>query len=530
MAETKDLQKRPSDLKDIEIPGSSPKEIGDAFKDALNKAKAQLEASGKQPTDDEIFALASKMMSGYIQDVILFPYLTRTVGGAKAEQLGKLLEKVVGQQDALTTAERELFANFYKNVQAEQNKALKNWVDLNIKIREDAYEAVAGPLKFQANMASLISGIGAIVSVFPGHEDLGRSMMTSGETMARIASQKIMALESELKMLSPEEIRKRAEPIQRLYETQNRKEAQKAIESGLTPDLVEHQYGRILNGSGQHFVTGRESTSGFKLPAYDDRRLSGLEKAMNAASPYDTELRGAAAKYGLDWRELKLRMLVESGGQATKNGKPITSVQGAVGLMQFMPETAKGLGIDPTDPKQSIHGAAQLMAEALVKHGGRTDKLDSEYYGGSNQAAWGPNTKQYVENLKKLRLRTMGQEVITYKVEDIKLAKAKDTKTSDASDILKTDTTVAVLNNPEASTTATAVYDALMKRMGVGSPDGVKQPYDAVAHLAQAPTISTTDIKGLRQSAAALSHDGDTGERARPTPVIVPVLEPRAFS
>ncbi len=92
------------------------------------------------------------------------------------------------------------------------------------------------------------------------------------------------------------------------------------------------------------------------------------------------------------------------------------------------------------------------------------------------------------------------------------------------------DRPVAVLNNPEASTTATAVYDALIKRMGVGSPDGVKQPYDAVAHLAQAPTTSTTDIKGLRQSAAALSHDGDTGERARSTPVIVPVLEPRAFS
>ena len=35
---------------------------------------------------------------------------------------------------------------------------------------------------------------------------------------------------------------------------------------------------------------------------------------------------------------------------------------GAIGIAQFEPSTAQGLGIDPHDPIQSLQGAAQLMA------------------------------------------------------------------------------------------------------------------------------------------------------------------------
>ena len=42
---------------------------------------------------------------------------------------------------------------------------------------------------------------------------------------------------------------------------------------------------------------------------------------------------------------------------------------GAVGLMQFMPATAAGLGIDPTDPAQAIDGGAKYLRAQLDRFG-----------------------------------------------------------------------------------------------------------------------------------------------------------------
>lgn len=42
---------------------------------------------------------------------------------------------------------------------------------------------------------------------------------------------------------------------------------------------------------------------------------------------------------------------------------------GEIGIAQFMPETAKGLGIDPADPHQALHAAAQLMARYYQANG-----------------------------------------------------------------------------------------------------------------------------------------------------------------
>ena len=66
------------------------------------------------------------------------------------------------------------------------------------------------------------------------------------------------------------------------------------------------------------------------------------------------------------------------------------SHKGALGLAQLMPQTARLLGVDPTDPKQNLEGGARYLArqyrkfgswplalaaynagpEAVVKHGG----------------------------------------------------------------------------------------------------------------------------------------------------------------
>src|SRR6266849_5321988 len=59
------------------------------------------------------------------------------------------------------------------------------------------------------------------------------------------------------------------------------------------------------------------------------------------------------------------------------------SPAGAVGIAQFLPGTAAGLGINPWDPIQALRGAAQLMASYSKTYGGDYAKALAAYNGGS---------------------------------------------------------------------------------------------------------------------------------------------------
>lgn len=52
-------------------------------------------------------------------------------------------------------------------------------------------------------------------------------------------------------------------------------------------------------------------------------------------------------------------------------------LSGATGIAQFLPSTASSLGIDPTDPVQSIFGAAQYDAQLYQKSGSWLSALQS---------------------------------------------------------------------------------------------------------------------------------------------------------
>lgn len=57
---------------------------------------------------------------------------------------------------------------------------------------------------------------------------------------------------------------------------------------------------------------------------------------------------------------------------------------GASGIMQLMPETAKGLGVeDVFDPEQNITGGAKMLAYLLVDYGGDTTLALAAYNAGS---------------------------------------------------------------------------------------------------------------------------------------------------
>jgi cell wall-associated NlpC family hydrolase len=61
----------------------------------------------------------------------------------------------------------------------------------------------------------------------------------------------------------------------------------------------------------------------------------------------------------------------------------VVSSAGAEGIAQFMPATAAGMGIDPSNPTQSIEGAAQLLGSYTRQFGSYSDAL-AAYDAGSS--------------------------------------------------------------------------------------------------------------------------------------------------
>lgn len=85
-----------------------------------------------------------------------------------------------------------------------------------------------------------------------------------------------------------------------------------------------------------------------------------------AAAPaaYRSMFEEAARRHGVPAALLAAVAKVESGFN-----RAAVSGAGARGLMQLMPGTARGLGVDPMDPAQAVDGAARLLATHLRTYG-----------------------------------------------------------------------------------------------------------------------------------------------------------------
>ena len=67
------------------------------------------------------------------------------------------------------------------------------------------------------------------------------------------------------------------------------------------------------------------------------------------------------------------------------------SPSGAVGIAQFLPRTAAGMGINPWDPIQALRGAAQMMADYSHQFGGDYAKALAAYNGGTGTVQYAVN-------------------------------------------------------------------------------------------------------------------------------------------
>jgi len=85
----------------------------------------------------------------------------------------------------------------------------------------------------------------------------------------------------------------------------------------------------------------------------------------------------AAQKVGLDSKLLSAVVRIESGGN-----QAAVSPKGAVGVMQLMPETARGLGVNPYNLQENVLGGAVYLKQQLDKYQGDIPKALAAYNAG----------------------------------------------------------------------------------------------------------------------------------------------------
>jgi peptidoglycan DL-endopeptidase CwlO len=121
--------------------------------------------------------------------------------------------------------------------------------------------------------------------------------------------------------------------------------------------------------------------------------------ASLAGVPYADLFTRAGNRHGVDPALLAAVAQQESGFDASA-----VSPAGAQGLMQFMPATARGLGVDPFDPASAVDGAARYLAD-LTRQFGSTELGLAAYNAGPGTVRRHggippfPETQDYVRNV-----------------------------------------------------------------------------------------------------------------------------------
>jgi membrane-bound lytic murein transglycosylase B len=102
---------------------------------------------------------------------------------------------------------------------------------------------------------------------------------------------------------------------------------------------------------------------------------------------YQALIDRAAAQYGVPADHLARLLRQESGFDPDVISGQRVSSAGAQGIAQFMPGTAREMGVDPLNPDQAIPGAARYLSQLQKQFGGNLEHATAAYN-------WGPGNLQ----------------------------------------------------------------------------------------------------------------------------------------
>ncbi len=151
------------------------------------------------------------------------------------------------------------------------------------------------------------------------------------------------------------------------------------LPDGTSAETAEAIKQRFENSGVFDEVLFHDAGSGYHL------HLGGL-KTDNIGNSYgsysgdadvDSAINEMAEKYNLDPALLAAIAEQESGfNQSAQSGA------GAMGIMQLMPDTAEGLGVDPSDLRGNLEGGAKYIRQMLDKYDGDVEKALAAYNAG----------------------------------------------------------------------------------------------------------------------------------------------------
>jgi len=127
--------------------------------------------------------------------------------------------------------------------------------------------------------------------------------------------------------------------------------------------------------------------------------LPGASAASLSGVPYADLFTRAGNRHGVDPALLAAVASQESGFDSGA-----VSSAGAQGLMQFMPATARGLGVNPLDPASAVNGAAKYLSDLTSQFGSTSLALAAYNAGPGTVSSHGgippyPETQNYVRSV-----------------------------------------------------------------------------------------------------------------------------------
>lgn len=137
---------------------------------------------------------------------------------------------------------------------------------------------------------------------------------------------------------------------------------QRFKDSGVFDEVLFHDA-----GSGYHLHLGGLKTD----------NIGNSYGSYSGNADVDSAINEMAEKYNLDPALLAAMAEQESGFNQSAQ-----SEAGAMGIMQLMPGTAKGLGVDPSDLRGNLEGGAKYLRQMLDKYNGDVEKALAAYNAG----------------------------------------------------------------------------------------------------------------------------------------------------